>query len=151
MISAAAINAVPFLHDQATDAREPSQWVRVLDLFNDSPWLPDAAHRIAQFGALPPNWDGSNSPTIAPNVITTAIEILQRLAPARAMSLASPVPGGGVQLEWHLADRYLEIEVLPDKSLMYLVEPQGREAVSGTFSLGDAATVGLLAKHLAHR
>jgi hypothetical protein len=103
-----------------TTAASP-QWYRVTPLSSYPPWLRTALKTLAQLAQLPENWDGYGSP--AP----------QRIAADRASNLLTflewddlpvpqigPVPGGGIQIEWHVANRELEIEILPDGSGEFL-------------------------------
>src|SRR5207244_13379829 len=101
----------------------PSQWVEVISLFDASerPWLLSAADDVLKLATLPDNWDGEGSPRVQPSTLTKAVELLCKLGTAvEPMSHVSPVPGGGLQLEWFLPDRYLEVEVFPDGSAEYL-------------------------------
>jgi len=129
--------------------RTTSQWVDVIEL-HDGP-LP-AVQAIASLSTLPGNWDGLGSPPIAPTILTRAIELLTRFgAVVEPLSHASPVSGGGLQLEWYLRDRYLEVEVLPDGSLQYLFEVAGQESEEGALLLTDIDTLRKLVGYLSHR
>jgi hypothetical protein len=37
----------------------------------------------------------------------------------------APVPGGGIQLEWRVGDRELELEILPDGAIEFLRAERG--------------------------
>jgi hypothetical protein len=50
----------------------------------------------------------------------------------------APVAGGGVQIEWHLARKELEIEILPS-GVVSFVQVEGEAETQGSFAL-DRAT-----------
>ena len=148
MIAAAAYALPPF--DWPIQDRDTAQWIETIPLY-DGPWLLSATQAILNFRALSNDWDGAGSPPVAPAVVATAIEVLRRFGTVvEPMSHASPVPGGGVQLEWYLRDRYLEIEVLPNGSLAYLSEAAG-QTKEAALSLADASAIRELVSFLSHR
>jgi hypothetical protein len=70
---------------------------------------------------LPPNWDSYGSIPPTPQALRGA-EGLLRLLTVEAFPSPQvvPVPGGGVQLEWQVGPRGLEVEIRPDGSIEYL-------------------------------
>lgn len=56
-----------------------------------------------------------------------------------------PVSGGGVQLEWGIGARSLEIEILPDGSVEYLVV-EGKDMLEG--AVNDQTMLRLLLRWL---
>jgi len=136
----------------------PSQWIQIIPFFDaaehafDRAWLLSAADMVAKLNALTDNWDEEGSPRIRPEIVTKAVEVLCKLSSAiEPMSHACPVPGGGLQLEWQLPDRYLEIEVFPDGSVEYLRRTSGTDPEEGSLSLTDTGTVRELIGFLSHR
>lgn len=71
---------------------------------------------------LDEDWDESGSPRIDPLAFELATTIAMRV-PEEGESLLSivPVPGGGLQYEWHAADWSFELEILPDRTMEYLL------------------------------
>jgi hypothetical protein len=102
-------------------ARSRNQWVSVTPL-NVSEWYLDALKTISELGGLPNNWDGYGSPMLHEEARIIAVQVLSLLAwtGADAPHIA-PVPGGGLQFEWDVADRSLELEVLPSGEIEFLV------------------------------
>lgn len=131
-----------------------SQWVEVIPLFDagERPWLLSAADDVVRLATLPDDWDGEGSPRIELASVTKAVEVLCKLATAvEPLSHVSPVPGGGLQLEWFLPDRYLEIEIFPDGSVEYLTRTGHGEPTEGTLSLADTQRIRELIAYLSHR
>lgn len=131
-----------------------SQWVEVIPLFDagERPWLLSAADAVVKLATLSNNWDGEGSPRVGATTLTKAVEVLCRLGTAvEPMSHVSPVPGGGLQLEWFLPGRYLEIEVFPDGSMEYLERTGHAEPTEGSLSLADTQRVRDLVAYLSHR
>ena len=82
----------------------------------------NAAGTIRELLQLPPNWNTYGAPRISPSAAELAMEVL---AIAQRDGLPGPavVPTaeGGIQLEWARRGSELEIEVLPDRTLAYLL------------------------------
>ena len=74
---------------------------------------------------LPKNWEASGSPKPTITAINGAIECIGNVASLGFETLSvpfvAPMADGGVQLEWDHGDRHLEIEVLPDGSMAYVM------------------------------
>lgn len=85
-------------------------------------WARDLLAKVDEFGRLPSGWDGRNSPGIGGEVLAVARQLLVRAAASDEMPRphVAPVPGGGVQVEWHLKGVELELEVLPSLEVSYL-------------------------------
>jgi len=97
------------------------QWYGVSPILSASPWMRQAFADLSELRQLKDNWDGYSSPAIESRVLEQAGRVLSALEVEDAPSLSiSPVPGGGVQLEWQCAGRELEIEILPDCTLQFL-------------------------------
>jgi hypothetical protein len=89
---------------------------------------------LEDLASLPPNWDGDGSPPIRTAALVAAAGILRDLArPGLPAPFVCPVPGGGVQLEWSIGDRHLEIEVVDDRQAAFV-----RDGGEGPGSLPDA-------------
>jgi hypothetical protein len=104
----------------------------VIPLSNAGEWLVTALRALGSVAELPPGWDGYGSPAPNQGVIESAIRVLVAL---QGQDLPAPhvvpVPGGGVQLEWHVRSRELELEVLPDATLAYLMVGEGDQKIEG--------------------
>src|SRR5712664_3581065 len=93
-----------------------AQWQKeIVPVGETAPWMREALRRVNAFAELQAGWDGGRSPAIGAAVLVFARKLVVTAAQvedAPAPHLA-PVAGGGVQLEWHLEHKELEIEVLP--------------------------------------
>ena len=81
-------------------------------------WLPGTLSELNELLDLPPNWNSYGARAIEPQAVVQAIQLLGAVT-----SEASPRPnvvptrrGEGVQLEWHMHDIDVEVEVLPEAS-----------------------------------
>lgn len=93
---------------------------------------------LANFGEMEENWDGYGSPRISVDVLKTACQIVIE---SQCLNLPtphiSPTTGGGVNIEWAIADRELEVEVMPNGEVEYL-RSEGEEMHDGSLNLeGD--------------
>jgi len=98
-----------------------AQWSSVIPTRALSQWQIQGIKRLNEILSLPENWDsyGSSPPTqdaanTAMNLLT-GIDIDYFVAPR-----VVPVSGGGLQLEWEVGTRGLELEILNDGSVEYL-------------------------------
>jgi len=98
-----------------------AQWSVVIPTRALSQWQIQGIKRLNEVLSLPKNWDsyGSCPPThAAANTamdLLTGIDIDYFVAPR-----VVPVSGGGLQLEWEIGVRALELEILNDGSVEYL-------------------------------
>ena len=79
---------------------------------------------------LPAGWDGYGSPSLTPSALRTAAYLVTQVEILESPPHVAPVPGGGIQLEWTLGDRELEIEVTPEGDVLYLLR-RGSSSVDG--------------------
>jgi hypothetical protein len=96
------------------------QWEEVVVPGSDpAPWMSDALRAVNAFEELGPGWDGGDGPVPSTEVLQLARRIVVETAQVQIGQAPhiGPVPGGGVQIEWHLGGRDLELEILPDLSL----------------------------------
>lgn len=118
-------------------APKASRYFHVPRLNRIDPSMPQelsAARRLlAEYAALPPNWDSYGAVAISRQAIREANQLLQRLADAFGQpglpETIVPVPDGGVQFEWDKVSGTLEIEVQDNGTLNVLVLPKGQAAV----------------------
>lgn len=116
---------------------EPSAWNEVLPLTDLPSMLVD---RLRELSLLGDDWDGYGSPRITEPAKQTAVNMLssmQSYATMPNMQL-DPVTGGGLQFAWEIGTRGLEIEILPNGAVEYLVA-DGDDMVEG--ALNDSATL----------
>ncbi|MCE9577062.1 MAG: hypothetical protein K8W52_28200 [Deltaproteobacteria bacterium] len=77
--------------------------------------------RLRQLADLPVGWDGEGGPALKATAKAAAINLVNRgffdRVPRPHMG---PVMGGGLQFEWQIGSRGLEIEVLPNGSIEFL-------------------------------
>jgi len=85
-----------------------------------------AINKIIQFSNLKYNWDSYGSQPINRNCILTAARLILEIISWRdKFKLEVPVPflvpthEGGLQFEWKIENRYLEIEIITGKPIEY--------------------------------
>lgn len=101
-----------------------AQWVGFTNVPDHWEWFRATLEEVRRLSALPPDWDGYGSPAILSPVIEAVVSLLGRFAGGThrpPLPEIAPVTGGGLHLEFVLADRELEIEVLPDTSAAVLL------------------------------
>jgi hypothetical protein len=90
--------------------------------------LAPTLQRIAGFAALEPDWDSYGGKPTAPEAIRATASVVQLVVSAFEPFVGekatpfwvSPLPNGGVQIEWRSEKADLEIEVGPRGDLGYL-------------------------------
>lgn len=98
-------------------------------------WEIEPIQEALRLRTLTENWDGEGSPTPTQAAVESTIQIISAVATLGFDELPTPrlypVHGGGVQLEWRQANRYLEIEFMPEGTAHFLTatdqEPQRDE------------------------
>lgn len=83
-------------------------------------WLYEAARRLREIRNLAPNWDSYGSRPLSDDAFNSAKEVLFAMGCDTPPPAIVPVSGGGVQFEWQVEDRELEIEFLPDSRIVFL-------------------------------
>ena len=109
-----------------------AQGVTVFKAVHVNTWQIEGAKKILAFTNLSNNWDSYGSPPPTQDAATTAMELLTEvdidyLVAPRVV----PVSGGGLQLEWEVGTRGLELEILSDGSVEYLKTEQGEPCEEG--------------------
>lgn len=79
--------------------------------------------KLSRIQNLSDNWDGAGSPTIDQLVFEAAVTVARAIPDdsERFLSVV-PVPGGGVQFEWQAKSWGLELEILPDGRMGWLMD-----------------------------
>ncbi|HWQ36013.1 MAG TPA: hypothetical protein VNQ79_24435 [Blastocatellia bacterium] len=118
------------------------QWTATTPLDNSSRWLRKAQKRIQELAALPENWDSYGSRPIQPAAIKGAGDLIALLSQLRsAQPEIFPVPGGGIQLELHNRQREIEIEILPDGNIEYLITDDDGQMREGHVPAGSTGEI----------
>jgi len=91
---------------------------------------------IAGLARLKPNWDGYGSPAVQSAALQAAARVLSALdAESPHAPQICPVAGGGIAIEWHVGTRELELEILPDGSVVFLTVVNGEPIEEGRLVL----------------
>lgn len=99
----------------------PAQWSSVIPTRALSQWQIQGIKRLYEVLSLPENWDSYGSPAPTQDAANTAMDLLTGIdidyfvAPR-----VVPISGGGLQLEWQVETRRLELEILSNGSVEYL-------------------------------
>ena len=86
-----------------------------------SPNQAEAMRTLGELANLPQNWDGYGSPPPTRAALRLVMDVLlciddRSLPSARVV----PVSSGGIQLEWRVSPRELQLEISGDGSAQYL-------------------------------
>jgi len=113
----------------------PTQWTDVIslaDATSPATWLREVGRKLDLIRDAGENWDGEGGAPIHPRIVGIASELL---VPLKSLGLPvpriAPVLGGGIQFEWNVADKELEVEILPDGTVEYLTATGGAEVQEG--------------------
>jgi hypothetical protein len=106
-----------------------AQWGQSIAVDDPAQWMDAALEDVNRLGILQRGWDGGNSPPPSVEVLELARAIVIKAADTTNVMAPhiGPVPGGGIQLEWHTGARDLELEILPNGSLAYLLSNNDRQ------------------------
>ena len=102
-------------------ASSQSSYVILPPVEGESVWVTAAGEALAKLRKLPPNWDGYGSGPVTEAALGTGMTIFKKLE-GTGIPLPTVVPatGGGFALEFQVARKRLELEVLPDGAIEYL-------------------------------
>jgi hypothetical protein len=110
-----------------------SQWSAVTPIYGVSSSLRKAQRKVTELSNLSENWDSYGSSSIQPPAIEMALKILSLVdRQGVATPQIFPVSGGGIQLEWQSGSRELELEILPNGMLEYLVVDEQKNMQEGS-------------------
>lgn len=108
--------------------RLETQSVGVTSVFDQVSWFKSVRTRLQNLASLPENWNGYGSPQIAGEAISESLRIINELAKlGMPEPEIFPISGGGVQMEWQNQGAELEIEIMPDRSISYLLVGDNNE------------------------
>ena len=114
------------------------QWSGVVSVGELSQWQVEAIRKLLQLLALPRDWDSYGSPPPSEFAITAAVRLILCIdLEYFLLPRVVPVAGGGVQLEWSLGFREIEIEIDDDGSAGYLKSQHGKPIEEEQISLAD--------------
>ena len=118
------------LQSKRQELPKAPEWIPVSDPTSDEhlfivttqpKWLLKAKYDLKRVAVLPENWDSYGSPSISDELLANAEDFLNildvKLIPP---PFVAPISGGGIQLEWCLGERELEIEFVKPNVLGYL-------------------------------
>jgi hypothetical protein len=84
-------------------------------------WVSPTLVSLARLGEFRKDWDGYGSPPIRPAALQAAHYLVAALLPLPLpIPSVCPITGGGIGFTWLVADRELNIEILPDGLAQYL-------------------------------
>lgn len=125
-----------------------TQWSSVSSLFEELSWSRSARKKLEALSSLEENWNSYGSRPIQPEARELTAKLLSDLVKTDMPEpQIFPVSGGGIQLEWENSRCELEIEVLPDKSIEYLiVDEEGRMCEGKILQYNNFVEVACLTK-----
>src|SRR4051812_2906182 len=96
-----------------------AQWQCVVPIGDVAPWMSDVLQRVNAFEDLRPGWNGTRSPAVLREALVLARQLVVAAAQVEDLRAPNvgPVPGGGLQLEWRMGKKELELEILPTGDL----------------------------------
>ena len=110
----------------------------VLFLDELSPSQAEAMRRLGELAELPHNWDSYGSPPPSSIALEIVMDLLLKIDdPNLPSTHVVPVSGGGLQLEWNVSPREVQLEISGEGTAQYLQIEQGRpvrEREIATFS-----------------
>lgn len=111
-----------------------SQWSGFTVIVH-SQWETQAVKGVLRIQKLPSNWDSYGSPAPTRKAVDASLMLLWQIIRLGLEDLpvphVVPVSGGGIQLEWQVGRRELELEVLPDGSAEFLKVEDGDPITEG--------------------
>ncbi len=111
-------------------------------------WTEAVLARIAELQHLKPGWDGYGSPPMTVRAAHIASAIIAACNDYVPEPEIVPVTGGGIGIVWTTPQGDVEIEVLPDGGVQYVVEA-GEASSDGVLSRTDApARAAAMINHL---
>ena len=97
------------------------KWIDEIPTIDLDEWQVTAIKGVLRASNLPDNWDSYGSPSPSENVVATAINLISSIHfHELPVPNVGPVSGGGIQFEWTIGTREVELEVVPDGSLEFL-------------------------------
>lgn len=127
------------------------QSYRIFPVLQTQPWLLETLRSIQRVVMLPANWDSYGSLPPQPDAVEAVFRALDDLKDLPLPpAIVVPVSGGGLQLEWRVSGRELEIEILPDGSSGFLVIQDQRPIAEGDLPSNSNQKLKALSYWLVH-
>ncbi len=92
---------------------------------------------LDELSTLPIGWDSYGSPKISDDLIMAAKRFLYQLEFEFIAPRVVPVSGGGIQLEWQIGERELELEFTDSENIGYLKVRNEKPIEESQFNLND--------------
>ncbi len=93
---------------------------------------------LDELSTLPIGWDSYGSPKISNDLIKAAKYFLNQLEyEFIAAPRVVPISGGGIQLEWQMGERELELEFIDSDNIGYLKVRNEKPIEESQFNLND--------------
>ena len=125
-----------------TARQSNTQWSMVFDLPGIITWQKDVLKRLLELIRLPKNWDSYGSEPPRQSVANFAWLILGTLDLEHLPTpFIAPVSGSGLQIEWHVGNRSLELEILIDGLVDYLKTEGAESLEEGQLEFGGEGQV----------
>jgi hypothetical protein len=120
------------------DDKSSPQWSDVLPVPALSVQEKGLIKRIAELSKLPNGWDSYGSPPISTLATTVAFSVVVGLGPDFLSYVnVVPVSGGGIQFEWDVLNRGLEVEISPTGAVEYLKSERNLSVEEGPIEDGS--------------
>lgn len=143
-ISSSSLPQGATLSDISMSEEEPSYRVEyVADSTTDSFYavtslIEKAIDDLDALSKLPIDWDSYGSPKISNDLIIAAKSFLYQLEyEFFAAPRVVPISGGGIQLEWQMGERELELEFIDSDNIGYLKVRNEKPIEESQFNLND--------------
>jgi len=112
-----------------------AQWSQ--DFPVESQWQIQALKPVCHLANLRYDWDSYGSPPVSSMALTASTRLIAMIDPEDLpVPHVFPVPGGGIQLEWIVGQRELEIVILPDGTVEFLKVEGGQPIEEAQVRLG---------------
>ena len=149
LTAATSSTAIEFLPDEPFPNANV-EWNVVVPVSELSESQLEAIKRLFGFRRLPHDWDSYESPPPSESAINVATKVIESVDFNRfSIPRINPVSGGGIQLEWDIDTREIEIEILEDGSMQFLRAESGEPIDEGPIPSATAADVNSLLLWLA--
>ena len=126
------------MYPQAQRSHMSPQWSDVVLVSELSQWQIEAIRKLLQLLTLPRDWDSYGSPPPSEVAVTAAVRLILGIDVDYFVTpRIVPVSGGGVQLEWSLGPREVEIEISHEGSAEYLKSIHTKPVEEDQVSLAD--------------
>jgi len=98
----------------------------------DAQWVVEAARKLEALGHLRANWDSYGGKPLNQGIKKFTVQVLKSLRnedlPIPAVVLGS---GGTIQLEWHVKQKELEVELRDDNTIEFMKVLQNGDTTEG--------------------